>query len=55
MFLVLLLSLGVLIFSQVVALRRLLSAGRLVRTFGSMGATLVNEVGLGDQVRLVRF
>eukprot|EP00904_Undaria_pinnatifida_P002594 jgi/Undpi1/12335/HiC_scaffold_5.g02011.m1 len=36
--------------SQVVALRRLLSAGRLVRKFGSTGATLVNEVGLGDQV-----
>lgn len=36
--------------SQVVALRRLLSAGRLVRKFGAAGATLVNEVGLGHQV-----
>ena len=35
---------------QVVALRRLLSAGRLVRKFGAAGSNLVNEVGLGDQV-----
>ncbi|CAM9440026.1 unnamed protein product [Ascophyllum nodosum] len=36
--------------SQMVALRRLLSAGRLVRKLGVAGAVLVNEVGLRDQV-----
>lgn len=36
--------------SQMVALRRLLSAGRLLRKLGDAGAGLVNEVGFRDQV-----
>ncbi|CAM9910687.1 unnamed protein product, partial [Sphacelaria rigidula] len=36
--------------SQMVALRRLLAAGRLLRKLGVAGVTLVNEVGFRDQV-----
>ncbi|CAM9704975.1 unnamed protein product [Ectocarpus sp. 12 AP-2014] len=36
--------------SQLVALRRVLSAGRLVRASGSEAASLINDVGLRDQV-----
>lgn len=34
-----------------VALRRLLAAGRLLRKLGVAGVSLVNEVGFRDQVR----
>ena len=48
------LSLGrgvrVCVLSQVVAFRRLLSIRRLLRKVGAAGASLVNEVGFGDQV-----
>ncbi|CAB1119021.1 unnamed protein product [Ectocarpus sp. CCAP 1310/34] len=36
--------------SQLVALRRVLSVGRLVRASGSEAASLINDVGLRDQV-----
>lgn len=36
--------------AQMVALRRLLAAGRLVRKFGGATISLVNEVGLHEQV-----
>lgn len=36
---------------QMVGLRRLLAAGRLLRKLGLTGVTLVNEVGLREQVR----
>lgn len=35
---------------QMVALRRLLAAGRLLRKLGVAGVTLVNEVGFRDEV-----
>lgn len=35
---------------QMVALRRLLAAGRLIRKLGVAGVSLVNEVGLREQV-----
>lgn len=37
---------------QLVALRRVVSVGRLVRASGSEAASLINDVGLRDQVRL---